>query len=188
MSTEPFSQRADASSILNACTAATWRPLVAWAAGVAIAQHAIHLYDLPIPSQAFAPESHGYSGCGRHWDATRRSFRIWEYVKPPTGGAWVEVDIVVLKWREIERLVTVDRIGEVLHDEIRTALHIRVERTPTWDPRRGKDWHRTAEAATEQQLWSEIEDECYRLGALAWAACKPVQKPVQLDLFSVVAA
>jgi hypothetical protein len=186
-------QRAEAREILNSCTAATWRPVVAWAAGVYLAQHASNFYNLPLPPRSLAPEYTGGTGDNRFWDADRRSFRITEYVTAADADRTQRAVVLTLKWPEIEGLVTVDQVGSPLHQQIRAALATRRDRTPTHDPRRPSTWHRTDEGQLERRLWAEIEAECYELGALAWRRCRPTRAAVapvntQLDLFAELVA
>jgi hypothetical protein len=187
----PLKQRAEARAIRDTCTPATWRPMVAWAAGVSLAQHAINLRTLPLPRRSLAPESRGATRTGGGWDADRTSFRIWEYTSTDRKN-FARRAVLTLTWPEIERLVALDLIGSALHEQISDACRTRRDRTPTWDPRRPRDWHLTAEAQLEQALWREIEAECERLGALAWRRCRPARpataKPVQPTLFDLAAA
>lgn len=194
--------QAEAVQILATCTAASWRPHVAWAVGVKQLAHATYLTKLPLVPSTLGPERYGATlgrlGEFREYQSRRHLWKVTRsvYGKERRGPGAVLVGrdhwryehvIVSGRWAEVAELVTLDKVGAALHGEIVDACRTRRERTRTWDPTRPRDWHLTAEAERERRLWTEIERKCYHLAALAWARCKPVPKPMQLGLFEVAA-
>lgn len=157
----------EAAEVLSTCTAATPRPLVAWAYGALELGHAIH-FHLPVIEKRLAPIHSGRTLYhGRDMEADAKGWRVRtqtdEGRKPIVSGTWAEV----------AALMTLSKVGPELYAEIRAACVLRVARTDTFDPARTSAWHRSPEALEISRLWTEIEERCYVLGARAWDRCRP---------------
>lgn len=183
----------EAYAILDTCDPSTDRTLVVWATGVVAVKHAIELAVIPADPRLFTKTAGWCGGGHRGVDTDSRGARVWDWADKddPSRAGYAQVAVVPrVKWTEIAALVTLERVGEELYEQIRTAMAIRRERAQTYGPQTVQDWYGSAEHMQRQQLWHDIEEECYELAARVWQACRPArpaQEPQQLTLFDPAA-
>lgn len=169
-------QHTEARQILSTCTAATPRPLLAWACGVLSAGHALYFYRLPVLPAYLGSTYRGESlDSGRMFVATTEEARVTE----------ARGTVVTVRWPEVVAVLRPEVVAEY-HPRIVEAMDVRRARVDKYDPGRKKGWYHSPEAAAQRELWCDIEQMCGALADEVWAACRPGAQAEQLDLFGLL--
>lgn len=167
--------------ILDTCTQATSRTLVAWALGAHADAHALAVWEI-------LHGGHTHDAGGTYMPGGRSTChdngRVLLRQRADGDFAWIQH----FAWDEVHALLRRDLIGEALHAEIDAALTLRVERTLGFDPHRPSTWWHTDEGEERMRLFDEIDEVCAELGERAWAACRPPEHEEPTDLLGVLAA
>lgn len=192
----------EARSILATASSGSDPTVLAWAAGVVEACHALYLADIPIPPDAIRPSHHGVGLPGEHlwylgeaggWSVYRSVRNEARPIAKHRGVTYYEYDrqpIAAGSWAAVRALVD-DRVTPRLRAEIEDVLAQRREHTPRYDPAETRrDWTDADWAAefARQDVRADIERRCYDLAARVWDRLRPARPVVpdeQLSLFDL---
>jgi hypothetical protein len=152
----------DAYEIVENATAATHRPLLAWAFGVIESSDPTYLAQFWRTSQMPPCGEAGGQSLERGWwlDFTRLHIEVRGPDLP---------DCLRVMWPEVGRVLAAGRVTGALIAECHAAIADRRASIGYADPH-----------------WRHIEDRCQRAGLAVWAVCRPSVPGVQLDLFALL--
>lgn len=153
----------DAQAILDHCGPDTPRDHIAWAAGTTLLDKAfwferIPILDTKLPGWGYCSTRH------RSFNCDRRGFHLF-------AETWLgPLAVPVVKWAEISALVTLDLIGDGLHQQIVAVVA-----------------EQRAYACMRATSWDDLLAESQTLAEQVWRRCRPGVTR-QLDLLDLIGA